>query len=204
MAQDPRHQPGRDELLDHDADGIREFDNALPRWWLYGFYLTIAFAIAYLVNYQLLAEPLVGRHGMIAEYQAELDAASRTAALRPAATKAALPRLTDADSLARGKAIFEGPDNVCFSCHRADLGGLVGPNLTDDLWLHGCDMADVTASITSGYPLKGMLPFGVGKPLTDAQVQELASYVLSKRGSAPPDPKPADPERDKACRAGEG
>ena len=200
MAHGPNQQPGRDQLLDHEADGIREFDNALPRWWLYGFYLTIVFALAYLVNYHVLPKPLVGHAGMIAEYQAELEAASRTAALRPAAAHAALPQLTDAVDLAKGKAIFEGPDNVCFSCHRADLGGLVGPNLTDDLWLHGCGMADVMASIKTGYPLKGMLPYGVGKPLTDEQVQQVASYVLSKHGSAPANPKPMDPERDKACQ----
>ncbi|MEO8076708.1 MAG: cbb3-type cytochrome c oxidase N-terminal domain-containing protein, partial [Acidobacteriota bacterium] len=190
---------GRDELLDHEADGIREFDNALPRWWLYGFYLSIVFAIVYLVNYHVLPRPLVGHAGMIAEYQAELEAASRTAALRPAVAHAALAQLTDAASLAKGQAIFEGPDNVCFSCHRADLGGVVGPNLTDDVWLHGCGMGDVMASIKTGYPLKGMLPFGIGKPLTDEQVQELASYVLSKRGSAPASPKPIDAERDRAC-----
>jgi len=200
MAHGPDHQPGRDELLDHDADGIREFDNALPRWWLYGFYLTIAFSIVYLVNYHVLPKPLFGHPGMVAEYQAELEAASRTAALRPAAAHAGLPRLTDAAGLAKGKAIFEGPDSVCFSCHRADLGGLVGPNLTDDLWLHGCAMGDVMTSIKTGYPLKGMLPYGIGKPLTDEQVQQVASYVLSKRGSAPPNPKPIDPERDKACQ----
>ena len=137
---------------------------------------------------------------MIAEYQAELEAASRTAALasrpdghgRRDAHRRAQPR--------PGKAIFEGPDNVCFSCHRADLGGLVGPNLTDDYWLHGCSIGEVMTSIKTGYPLKGMQPFGVGKPLTDQQIQEVASYVLSRRGSNPQNAKPIEPDRDKACR----
>ena len=201
MTRDARDGSRRDELLDHDADGIREFDNDLPRWWLYGFYFTIVFAALYLVNYHVLAKPLFGQKGMVAEYQAELEAASRAVAARPHDTRphAALVALTDAASLEKGRAVFEGPDNVCFSCHRKDLGGLVGPNLTDDRWLHGCSVGDVVKSITTGFPLKGMMPYGVGKPLTDEQVLQVASYVLSKRGSAPAAPKPVDPERDKAC-----
>ena len=166
--------PGRDELLDHDADGIREFDNALPRWWLYGFYLTILFAVVYLVNFHLLPKPLVGHAGMIAEYQAELEAASRTAALDPVRMGTVAVTLTDAPSLARGKAIFEGP---------GDGVGNQGEQY-----------------IKTGYPLKGMQPFGVGKPLTDQQIQELASYVLSRRGSNPQNAKPIEPDREKACR----
>src|SRR3954463_10682082 len=135
----------RDRLLDHDADGIREFDNALPRWWLYGFYLTIAFAVVYIAISPLLPRPIVGRAGMIAEYQADLEAAALDAHARPPAVHAAVAALADEASLAKGKAIFEGKDNVCFSCHRDDLGGLVGPNLTDDFWLHGCSMGDVVS-----------------------------------------------------------
>ena len=93
--------------------------------------------------------------------------------------------MTDAASLAKGQAIFEGPDNVCFSCHRPDLGGLVGPNLTDDHWLHGCSVGRRRDRHQDRLPAKGMLPYGVGKPLTDEQVLQVASYVLSKRGSAP-------------------
>jgi cytochrome c oxidase cbb3-type subunit 3 len=202
MTRNARDGSRRDELLDHDADGIHEFDNDLPRWWLYGFYFTIAFAVLYLVNYHVLPRPVFGHQGMVAEYQAELEAASRLAAARPHDAKrpAALVALTDAPSLEKGRAIFDGPDNVCFSCHRKDLGGLVGPNLTDDRWLHGCSVNDVAKSITTGYPLKGMMPYGVGKPLTDGQVLEVASYVLSKRGSSPAAPKPIDPERDQACQ----
>lgn len=202
MNRDTRGASKRDELLDHDADGIREFDNDLPRWWLYGFYFTIAFAALYLVNYHVLPRPLFGHSGMVAEYEAELEAASRAAAARPHPAKSSVApaALTDQASLDKGRAIFEGPTNVCFSCHRQDLGGLVGPNLTDERWLHGCSIDDVVKSITTGYPLKGMMPYGVGKPLTDQQVLEVASYVLSKRGSSPAAPKPADPERDKTCQ----
>ncbi len=192
---------GRDELLDHDADGIHEFDNALPRWWLYGFYLTMVFAAAYMINYHVLPRPLIGYGGMVAEYQASLEAAPRSG-VQPAAPAAALPLVpfTDAANLENGRAIFEGAQSACSSCHRQDLGGLVGPNLTDDYWLHGCSLGDLVTDIKVGYPLKGMLPYGVGKPLPDEQVLQVASYVLSKRGSAPAAPKPIDSERDRICR----
>jgi cytochrome c oxidase cbb3-type subunit 3 len=191
-----------DELLDHDADGIREFDNALPRWWLYGFYFTIAFAAVYMVNYHVLPTAAFGRQGMAAEYQAEMELARAAAAARPRsdAGMAPLVALKDAGSLAKGQAIFEGPDNVCFSCHRADLGGMVGPNLTDEYWLHGCSAQEVAASIRNGYPMKGMMPFGTGKTLTDEQVLQVASYVLSKQGSKPEAAKAIEPDRDVVCR----
>ena len=192
--------PNRDRLLDHEADGIREFDNALPRWWLYGFYLTIVFAAVYVVNYHVLAAPLFGRPGMVAEYEAEVEAAPRVTAAPAAGAAVALVALRDEPSLAQGRSIFEGPDNVCSSCHRADLGGTIGPNLTDEYWLHGCSLQQIVTSIRTGFPMKGMMPFGTGKPLTDTQVLQVASYVMARRGSSPADPKPIDPERDVACR----
>ena len=72
----------RDELLDHEADGIREFDNDLPRWWLYGFYLTIVFSAIYLVNYHILPTPFFGAPTVIAEYEADVKAAALQAAHR--------------------------------------------------------------------------------------------------------------------------
>ena len=195
---DQPQDPKRDQLLETDADGIREFDNALPRWWLYGFYFTIAFAAVYMTNYHLLAKPLFGKPGMVSEYQAELAAAPKPRVVDHGG--AALVALTDADSLNQGRAIFEGADNVCASCHRPDLGGLIGPNLTDDRWRHGCTVQAIAASIKTGYPLKGMMPFGTGKALTDEQVLKLASYILSRRGSAPPAPKPIDPSDDVVCQ----
>lgn len=194
--------PTRDELLDHEADGIREFDNALPRWWLHGFYFTIAFAVVYMVNYHVLSRPVFGKAGMAAEYEAELHAVT-SAGPAPApggSVKATLVALVDEPSLTKGRAIFEGPDNVCSSCHRPDLGGMIGPNLTDEYWLHGCTVSDIVTSIKTGYPLQGMMPFGTNKPLTDEQVLQVASYVRSRQKSSPAGPKPIDPSRDVVCQ----
>jgi cytochrome c oxidase cbb3-type subunit III len=192
----------RDELLDHEADGIREFDNDLPRWWLYGFYLTIVFSVIYVVNYHVLSTPFFGAPTVVAEYEADMKAVAEFRAAHRSQTPAlaaAVTVLTDAPSLEQGRAIFESASSLCSSCHRPDLGGLVGPNLTDAGWLHGCGLREVMTSIRTGYPTRGMLPYGGGTPLSDEQLRQLASYVLSKRGALPAAPKPADPERDKAC-----
>jgi len=191
-------KPTRDELLDHEADGIREFDNALPRWWLYGFYFTIAFAVVYLVNYHVLPTPLVGS-SIEAEYRADVAAAAPASAAGAPAATVTLAALTDAESVAKGQAIFTSTTSLCSSCHRPDLGGLVGPNLTDDQWLHGCTAAEIVRNITTGFPPRGMLPYGGGPKLTDQQLLQVASFVLSKRGSHPPNPKATDPARDKTC-----
>lgn len=189
----------KDELLDHEVDGIRELDNALPRWWLYGFYFTIALGIVYYANYHLLPEPYFGKATVAAEHAAEVEAAER---MRPKAAPgaAAIALRLDAESLARGKAIFTGQANACHACHREDLGGLVGPNLTDDLWLHGCAPAEIAKNIASGFPEKGMQPYGTASRISDEQLVDLVSFVVSRRGSSPAGPKAADAERDKPCR----
>ena len=189
-----------DELLEHDADGIREFDNQLPRWWLYGFYFTILFAVVYMLNYHVLETPLFGEKGMVAEYTAEVEAARTLDAARPApSAPVAMTAAFDEETLKKGEAIFNSQTSLCASCHRPDLGGLIGPDLTDELWLHGCSVTDVVASIRTGYPTRGMLPYGSNTTLDDEQLRRLASFILSRRGSTPANPKPPDPERDKAC-----
>jgi cytochrome c oxidase cbb3-type subunit 3 len=191
--------PRRDELLEHDADGIREFDNDLPRWWLYGFYATIVFSALYMVNFHVLPTPLIGHKSPEAEFRAEMAAANRGRPATGAAPAAVVAALTDDASLASGRAIYTTQTSLCQACHRPDLGGLVGPNLTDDQWLHGCAPADVMRSITTGYPQRGMLPYGGGPKLSDVELLQLASYVLSRHGSGPPKPKAPDPTREKTC-----
>jgi cytochrome c oxidase cbb3-type subunit 3 len=190
----------KDQLLSHEYDGIREFDNALPKWWLYGFYFTIAFGIVYAINYHALPTPLWGRPGMVAEYQAEVETAARVAAGRPKAAgpNTALVALTDPDSLKKGQEIYEGA-NLCHACHRKDLGGMVGPNLTDNLWIHGCTPADVMKNVSTGFPPLGMLPYGSGASLSDEQLLQVVSYVLSKQGTHPANPRAANPDREKTC-----
>lgn len=178
-----------DKLLDHDADGIREFDNALPKWWLYGFYFTIAFGIAYMVFYHVAGGP-----SSTDEYNEQIAEAKAMMKTQSSGLISS-PRL-DAATLATGKEIFEGNDYLCHTCHRADLGGIVGPNLTDEYWIHGGAFSDVVKNITSGFPDKGMLPYGSGAKMPQEKLLAVASYVWSKYDSHPADPKPIEPERD--------
>lgn len=183
----------KDTLIQsHDADGITEFDNDMPLWWLFGFIFTVVFAFGYLVNYHL-AEGLSTK----AEYEAEVTEFKKSQ--EPPDTQQAkveLLALTDTASLDAGRTIFNGQANMCYTCHRNDLGGMVGPNLTDEYWIHGGDFKALITSIKTGFPEKGMQQFGSGAKLSDRQVQQIASFIISMKDSHPDNPKVIDPTRE--------
>ena len=135
----------KDTLLEgHDADGILEFDNDMPMWWLIGFIFTIVFAFGYLVQYHMAAGPSSKQ-----EYEQEVAAFNKAKDPAGAQEQVALQPLTDAASLDAGKTIFNGSANTCFTCHRNDLGGMVGPNLTDEFWIHGGDLKSIMNTINN-------------------------------------------------------
>ncbi len=174
----------RDRLLAHDYDGIQEYDNPMPRWWVYVFWATIVFAAIYAIN----IGPIGIGKGRIAEYEADMAAARAkyATASGPTIDPATLAKLAkDPATLATGKALFA---TNCAACHRADAGGLIGPNLTDDYWLHGGTLPEIYATVTNGVPAKGMPTWG--KVLKPNQVAAAAVYVASLHGSNPPNPKP--------------
>jgi cytochrome c oxidase cbb3-type subunit III len=179
-------------LLDHEADGIRELDNKLPRWWVWLFYLTIIFSAIYLSYYHVFARgDLATRGQMAAEYQAEMiigDAIKGAAISKFEATVATLEPSKDPVALASGKAAFV---SKCAPCHRLDAGGLVGPNLTDDYWIHGPNFSDNVKTIWNGVKEKGMLAWKE-QGMKPAEVIEVASYVYTLRGTKPPNPKPPE------------
>lgn len=195
----------KDKLLEHDADGIREFDNNLPRWWLYGFYFTIVMSAIYMYYYHVYTGSdwnilWYGPRGSEQEYAAEMNDAAAQMANAPKGPNVQMVLLTDKASLEEGKKIFNGDANLCYTCHRTDLGGEVGPNLTDDYWLHGCSLEDVIKSIKTGYPEKGMMEYGSGAKLDDLKLLQVASYVISMRGTNPPNPKAIEEGRDVQCQ----
>ncbi|MFI5148155.1 MAG: cbb3-type cytochrome c oxidase N-terminal domain-containing protein [Bacteroidia bacterium] len=174
-----------DVLLDHNYDGIRELNNDLPPWWKYGFYLTILFAFIYLTHYHITKTGNL----QIAEYngelkQAELDAVEYRKKAANLIDEINVKRLTDAGSLAEGKEIFL---TNCAKCHLDDGGGKVGPNLTDDYWLHGGSINDIFKTIKYGYTDKGMISWQ--GTLSPEQIAKVASFVKSLKGTHPLTPK---------------
>ena len=185
----------KDVLLNHEYDGIRELDNHMPRWWILGFYFTIAFAVVYMAYYHVLGGP-----SDVDEYNAEMAAAAATAVpahqTGPAMDYSTLVALTDEESLAQGKTIY---GTICHVCHGAGGEGLVGPNLTDAYSVHGCDLTSLITSTKTGFPELGMPPYGGGAVLSDEQLHLVSSYILSLSGSNPANAKPIDPSREIAC-----
>ncbi len=192
-----------DKLLDHEYDGIRELDNDLPRWWLYGFYLTVVFSLVYMLYYHGTDDGLL----MEEEYQQEVSEAAALYGTDEERESDPLARLASMDltlledeaNMQAGREIFNSTKGLCYTCHREDGGGQVGPNLTDAYWLHGCDMESIVANIITGFPERGMVPYGSGQKLTDKELLQVSSYILSMQGSNPADPKPADMERATLC-----
>lgn len=177
-------------LLNHDYDGIKELDNRLPPWWLYLFYLTIIGGAIYLVRFHVIGtdEPELELRKEIAEAKIAIEAYKKTAPDQMTEEKVTL--LTDATSLAAGKAIFTAN---CVACHRADGGGQIGPNLTDEYWVLGGGIKNVFHTVSNGgRDGKGMIAWKA--TLKPTQIQQVASYVLSLQGTKPQNPKAPDGE----------
>jgi cytochrome c oxidase cbb3-type subunit 3 len=174
-------------LLDHDYDGIHELDNNLPPWWLWGFYITIFFAFVYMWYYFKADTMHVGNN----EYVAEMQVAAAEAEARGASVdESTVKLLTSEADLAAGAEIFK---TNCVACHLADGGGSVGPNLTDEFWIHGGGIKDVFRTIKVGVPEKGMISWE--SQLSPTDIQKVASFVKSLKGTTPAISKA--PEGDK-------
>ena len=173
------------EISGHDYDGIRELDNPTPSWWQIVFALTIVFGIGYFGYYQLLDGPtqeqeLEGELAHWRKVQADHFAAS------PVDPKQLEALVADKSALEKGHGVFTGK---CASCHGAHGEGLIGPNLTDDAWIHGDGKtAAVFQVVRDGVAEKGMPPWGT--MLAADELMNVAAYVRTLRGSNPANAKP--------------
>lgn len=175
----------QDVLLDHEYDGIRELDNSLPPWWVAMFYITIAFAVVYMGYYHFSdAGPSSAE-----EYEFQMAKAeeAKEAFLAKQANKVDennVVALTDENELSLGKSIYTAN---CVACHGAAGEGGVGPNMTDAYWIHGGDIKSVFLTIKNGVPEKGMIAWST--QLRPADMQRVASYILTMQGTNPPNAK---------------
>ena len=163
-----------DIMLDHDYDGIKELDNALPPWWKYGFYITIFVAIFYILKFE------VWHTGMnpTEEYNTEMAAAKIETEAYLASMKENVDEnsvvMLDAAGIAIGKTLYT---KTCVACHSPTGAGGVGPNLTDNYAIHGATIQDIFKTIKYGWPDKGMQAWQSN--YSPVEMQQLASYVKS-------------------------
>jgi cytochrome c oxidase cbb3-type subunit 3 len=169
-----------DHLLDHNYDGIQELDNALPPWWKYGFIITIGFAFVYLLHFHVLGN---GKNPT-EEYQAEMANAQIEKEAFDAKNK---DRIDESNvPMANAAGVQNGKTNFlanCVACHGANGEGGVGPNLTDDYWLHKGSLNDIYNTIKKGYPDKGMQSWAT--KFNPKEMSELASFIKTFKGTQP-------------------
>jgi cytochrome c oxidase cbb3-type subunit 3 len=175
----------KDILLDHNYDGIKELDNRLPPWWVMGFYFTIIWSLIYLVHYH------VTRTGDLsdAEYRAELVKAEKdlNEYMKTAANlvdETNVKMIEDPAEIAKGKDIYK---TNCAACHGQLGEGTVGPNLTDDYWIHGGSIQDIFKTVKYGFADKGMKPWK--DDLSPSQIAMVSSFIKTLRGTNPPNAK---------------
>ena len=173
-------------LLDHNYDGIRELDNYLPPWWKWLFYATIIWGGVYLVAYHITGSfPL-----QESEYQAEVSIADgqlrakKAGQAGPAIDENTVEATVDAAALADGMDTF---NSICASCHKADGGGDIGPNLTDKFWKHGGDIRSIFKVVTHGVQGTNMVAWGTS--MSPEKIRNVSSYVLKLQGTNPPNGK---------------
>jgi cytochrome c oxidase cbb3-type subunit 3 len=175
------------DTLEHSYDGIQELDNRIPPWFTTLFAATVVFAGIYMLDYHVFSSSPLSAD----EYKEEIALADLhrriVLATEGSIDESQLVALTDPAAIQRGA---EEYGKYCVSCHGNKGQGLVGPNLTDDYWIHGGGVRNVYATIKQGVPAKGMISWQL--VFTPKQIQELASYVLTLRGTNPPGAKKAE------------
>ncbi|MBT3326964.1 MAG: hypothetical protein HN396_12040 [Gemmatimonadales bacterium] len=166
------------EVLGHadESDGIEEYDNPLPDWWVGLLWLTVIWAIGYSVHYHFIAD-----RSQVGALAAEMAAAEVRYPAQAAASVAAVSAdfAVTPEAIAAGETVF---NTQCFACHLVDLSGSIGPSFLDEEWIHGGQAVDIINTIIVGVPEKGMVPWG--QILSPVDINNVAAYIISKHSEA--------------------
>lgn len=184
MSDNDKYQQGK-VIEGHEFDGIQELDNPPPPWIMYVFYLSVLFSLGYWIYYHMTDAGALQEE----EFKQEMAIAAKAEAKRVAAAPPVSSiASTDPVDLAAGKELYVG--KACFACHGMNgEGNAIGPNLTDNFSIHGCDFTNTIKIINNGVPAKGMTPYK--GQMTQKETEQLSSYVLSLVGSEPANAKEA-------------
>lgn len=183
---DNKGENGMDKLLDHNYDGIQEYDNDLPRWWLSLFWLGIIFGFVYVGYYhfgggEFKSTQLAAEMSELKSLRTDIEA-EKSKKLEKSFQIATL--LEDQTKMGLGAEVYV---QNCLPCHGDKGQGIVGPNLTDDYWLHGGNPLEIRKTIVEGVIEKGMVAWG--PILGDEKIDAVTAYIWSLHGSNPPNPK---------------
>ena len=176
--------------LGHEYDGIRELDNRLPPWWLYGFYISILFAGIYLWRHHVShSAPSSQEEYVQAVANGEAAVKAYLKLKGESVDENTVSLLTESNDLAIGKKIFLSPGK-CATCHGEEGGGnAVGPNLTDDYWIYKGDIKTIFKTVKYGAK-NGMKSWK--DELSAKEIAQVASFIKSLHGSKPKNAK--DPQ----------
>ncbi|MBH1989113.1 MAG: c-type cytochrome [Myxococcaceae bacterium] len=173
----------RDQERDHDYDGIREYNNPLPRWWLLSFFSTVVFTFAYWGYYHVLNLGMFPDQALV--HQNQMTAELKAAAAGHVDNAQLISMSQDPDIVAAGKIVFF---QACVACHGDRGQGGIGPNLTDRYWMHGSSPMEIRHIISHGVVEKGMTAWK--SVLSEQKINELVAFILTLKNTAIPGKAP--------------
>lgn len=174
-------------VMDHEYDGIREYDNPLPRWWVWMWAGSFFFSVGYFFHYHVSHNGTSVETGYTAEMAEAREAQAKQSLAEPVNEESLGKLMQNPALMADAKALF---GLRCAPCHGANAQGLIGPNLTDNSWLHGAGkLTDIYGVVDGGVAAKGMPAWG--RQLSPIELRKVVAFVGTLRGSNVPG-KPAE------------
>jgi cytochrome c oxidase cbb3-type subunit 3 len=182
----------KDLLIEHEFDGIKELDNPVPGWFNFLFYGSIAVGIMYFITYHVADWGPSQEQEYVTEMKrAEEDQKLYLSKSANKIDETSVAISTEAPVISAGKAVY---DANCVACHGDKGQGTVGPNLSDEYWLHGGKITNVFKTIKYGVPEKGMISWE--KTLSPKQISEVSNYIMTLKGTSPANAKVAQGEKE--------